>query len=63
MNNNYLVEVIIGGVTFICSIATSAFIAGSRWQEVRGDLKDINRRLGAIEGMFTLQLRDPHDGS
>lgn len=46
-------------VTFILSIAVSAFIGGVRFGQIQGDVKSINERLARIEGMFTLRLRDP----
>jgi hypothetical protein len=39
------------------------FVAGTRWQEVRSDLRIMGDRLAKIEGMFTLKLRDHDDGS
>lgn len=38
------------------------FIAGSRYGEMRADVRLIADRLAKIEGMFTLKLRDD-DGS
>ena len=59
--NETLVEIIIGAVTFIASTGTAAFISGTHWGELRGDVKVMNDRLAKIEGMFTLRLRDPAD--
>ena len=53
-----VIEIIIGCVTFVTSVSTSMFIAGSRWGEVRADVKTISERLAKIEGMFTLKLED-----
>ncbi len=59
-HQSYAIEAIIAVVTFIISVGTSMFIAGMRWQEVHGDLRQMADRLAKIEGMFTLKLRD-HD--
>lgn len=37
------------------------FIAGSRWGEVRADMRLMADRLAKIEGMFTLKLKDKDD--
>jgi hypothetical protein len=52
------VDLIIGIVTFVLSVGTSMFIAGSRYGEMRSDMRMIADRLAKIEGMFTLKLRD-----
>jgi len=51
-------ELIIGGVTIVVSVITSAFISGMHWGEIRADVKMMSDRLAKIEGMFTLRLRD-----
>jgi hypothetical protein len=48
------VMALIGGATFVCSVGSSMFIAGTRWGEVRGEMRYMNDRLAKIEGMFTL---------
>lgn len=54
-------EILIAVVTFISSVGTSMFVAGSRWGRIEQDVKSINDRLAKIEGMFTLRLKDPSD--
>jgi hypothetical protein len=55
--------VLIGIITFITSVSASMFVAGSRWGEVRTDMRVMADRLAKIEGMFTLKLKDPSDGT
>jgi hypothetical protein len=71
-------ELIIAGITFIVSVMTSAFIAGTRWGRVQADVTSMKsqldqsatktdvqstaERLARIEGMFELRLRDGADG-
>ena len=52
-------EIVVAVVTFISSVGTSMFIAGTRWGRVEMDIKNINDRLAKIEGMFTLTLKQP----
>ncbi len=59
-HQSYAVEIIIAVITFLVSVSTSMFVAGMRWQEVHGDIRQMADRLAKIEGMFTLKLRD-HD--
>lgn len=54
-------EYVVAGITFIVSVASSMFIAGSRWGEVRTDMRVMADRLAKIEGMFTLKLKDHDD--
>lgn len=64
VQSNYVVEVIIGVVTFVLSVGTSMFIAGQRWGEVRSELRYMNDRLAKIEGMYTLTpIGREHDGN
>ena len=58
-----VIEIIISVATVILSVCTSAFIAGTRWGRVEGDIKSMSDRLARIEGMFTLTLKGPHDGN
>ena len=52
------IQVLIGVVTFVCSIAGAAFVSGTRWGRVEGDMRAMSDRLARIEGMFTLRLKD-----
>lgn len=54
-------DIAIAIVTFITSVGASMFIAGSRWGEVRTDMRVMADRLAKIEGMFTLQLKKDHE--
>lgn len=56
-------EVVVGIVTFVTSVGTSMFMAGSRWGEVRADMRLMADRLAKIEGMFTLRLKDDNHGT
>jgi hypothetical protein len=60
--NTYAVEIIIAIVTFIASVGSSMFIAGTRWGEMRTDLRVMADRLAKIEGMFELQLKKREHG-
>ena len=55
---NLAVEIGIAVVTFVASVGTSMFVAGTRWGEMRADLRVMADRLAKIEGMFELKLRD-----
>jgi hypothetical protein len=55
---NLLPEILIGIASFICSICGAMFVAGMRWGQVTGDIRNMSDRLAKIEGMFTLRLRD-----
>ena len=52
---------LISGAGVVVSVCSSMFVAGSRWGRVEGDMRNVSDRLARIEGMFTLQLRDPED--
>jgi hypothetical protein len=58
MNADLVVTLITAGITFLASIGTSAFIAGSRWGTISQEMRSVNDRLSRIEGMFTLTLKD-----
>jgi len=62
----------ISAAGFICSVAGSFFIAGSRWGEVRtklndlqtnrvtsSDIQSLSERMARVEGMFELKLKGP----
>jgi hypothetical protein len=51
-------DIAIACVTFIASVGTSMFVAGTRWGELRTDFRVMADRLAKIEGMFELRLRD-----
>jgi len=55
------VEIIIAIVTFVMSVGTSMFVAGTRWGRIETTIQVMSDRLAKIEGMFTLRLRDPSD--
>lgn len=50
-------EIIIGIVTFVLSVGSSMFIAGTQWGSVKTELRYMNDRLAKIEGMYTLSPR------
>ena len=52
---------IVSAITFVLSVATSAFISGTKWGQVDTEVKSINQRLAKIEGMFTLTIRKDHE--
>lgn len=68
------ISLIIGLLTMLLSVGSSAFIAGSRWGRVNGKLDQLERgqrdratktdvqsmaeRIARIEGMFELRLKD-----
>lgn len=68
------ISLLIGVLTLLLSVTSSAFIAGSRWGRVsgkleqletgqrdhvtRGDVQGMAERLARIEGMFELRLKD-----
>lgn len=71
MTGSVLVELVGALATIAISLGGSAFIAGTRWGEVRvklaelerdkvttSDMRTVTERLAKIEGMFTLKLRD-----
>jgi len=60
--NSLEIDVLIAVVTFIASVGTSMFVAGTRWGEMRADLRVMADRLAKIEGMFELQLKVKKDG-
>lgn len=51
-------DIIISGITVLISVLMSAFVAGLRVGEMRGDMKLLARDLAEIKGMFVLKLRD-----
>ena len=57
-------EILIAVLGVVISVCTSMFVAGSRWGQIQGDVRNMSDRLAKIEGMFTLRLRDgdEHDG-
>lgn len=52
------IEVIIGVITFIVSVATSAFIGGIKWGRVQSDVDHMKTDLAEIKGMFSLKLKE-----
>lgn len=49
---------ILGSVmTVMISVASSMFVAGTRWGRVESEVRLMSDRLAKIEGMFTLQLK------
>lgn len=44
--------------TFVLSVGSSMFVAGTRWGRVETKMESMNDRLAKIEGMFTLRIRD-----
>ena len=54
-------SVLIATAGLVLSVCWSMFVAGSRWGQVEGDMRSVSDRLARIEGMFTLQLRDPDE--
>jgi hypothetical protein len=52
---------IISSVSFLASVFVSIFIAGSRWGEIKADLRLMADRITRIEGMFTLRLREDYN--
>lgn len=59
--NSQAIMIVTDIATFMASMAVSAFIAGTRWGRIEADTKAIRDRLGRIEGMFTLKLKDKTD--
>lgn len=55
------IEILIAAVGVVISVASSMFVAGSRWGRVEGDMRSMSDRLARIEGMFTLKLREPDE--
>jgi hypothetical protein len=58
MNADLIVTLVTAAITFVASITTSAFIAGSRWGTISQEMRSMNDRLSRIEGMFTLTVKD-----
>ena len=56
-------SVVIAACGLVLSVCCSMFVAGSRWGRIEGDMRSISDRLAKIEGMFTLQLREPDEHS
>lgn len=54
------ISVIIGLATFVVSMAGVTFAVGRTYGEVRNDIKQIQRDLAKIEGMFVVKIRDEH---
>lgn len=54
-------SIVIAVCGLVLSVCCSTFVAGSRWGRIEGDMRSMSDRLAKIEGMFTLQLRDPDD--
>ena len=50
--------VIITASGIVISTLVSVFIAGTRWGEVRSEMRYMNDRLAKIEGMFTLTPKE-----
>lgn len=44
--------------TILLSIIASTFLAGAKWGAIQQRLKNIEDRLGMIENMFKLTLKD-----
>lgn len=64
MNGNtaLVLQTLIAAGSVVASVTVSAFISGTRWGAMQGDLRQMADRLAKIEGMFTLRLRDGQDG-
>jgi hypothetical protein len=55
------IDLIIAGITVVVSVVTSAFVAGTRFGEMKGDMKSLQKDISEIKGMFVLRLRDHDD--
>lgn len=57
-----VIQILGSVVTIMVSVASSMFVAGTRWGRVESEVRLISDRLAKIEGMFTLQLKsDEHN--
>lgn len=52
------IQILGGIVTLVLSVASSMFVAGTRWGRVESEVRLMSDRLAKIEGMFTLRLKD-----
>lgn len=59
MTYGSLVAAIISLTGVVISVATSAFIAGTKSGTIQTTMTTISERLARIEGMFELKLKDP----
>ena len=55
---NTAIMVIIGAVTFVVSVGTSAFIGGMNWGQISRDVDNMKVDLAEIKGMFRLTLKE-----
>lgn len=55
------IDILIGAATFVLSVGTSLFVAGTRYGEMKSDMKSLQKDISEIKGMFVLRLRDSND--
>jgi hypothetical protein len=57
-----VIQTVIAAGGVVASVTVSAFVSGTRWGQMQGDMRLMADRLAKIEGMFTLRLRDNDEG-
>lgn len=58
MNESIIWSIIIGMITLIMSVSTSAIIVGMRWGKLTSDVDNMKTDLAEIKGMFRLTLKE-----
>lgn len=63
MNQQAMVEILIGCVTVLLSVIGSAVVIGMFFGGLKAEMRIMSDRLAKIEGMFTLVPRQDHSKS
>lgn len=58
MSNQTLISIIIGVVTLVLSIGSSALMIGIRFGRMESDVRNMQTDIAEIKGMFRLTLKE-----
>lgn len=58
MGTQTFISIIVGIVTLVLSIGTSAIMIGVKWAKLSGDVDNMKTDLAEIKGMFRLTLKE-----
>jgi NADH:ubiquinone oxidoreductase subunit K len=58
MTSQTVISIIIGAITLILSVGTSAIMIGVKWGRLETQVADMEKDLREIKGMFRLTLKE-----
>jgi hypothetical protein len=58
MSTQTIISIVIGVITIVLSVGTSAIMVGVKWGKLSSDVDNMKTDLAEIKGMFRLTLRE-----